>query len=66
MVKTMGIVLVASSLPDWQGVSGDNDRHLTTHKISSHFGQQGVLPLRPAIFDSHVLAFNVADFLKPL
>src|SRR5215831_11776520 len=41
-------------------------RHLTAYQIGCEVGQSVVLILRPAILDRHILALDVAAFMKAL
>ena len=42
-----------------------NHGHLTMNQISRHRRQPIILALRPAVFDRHVLAFDVTGFAQP-
>ena len=44
----------------------DNHSHPTTNQISRQRGQSIILPLRPAVFDRHVLALDPSGFLQAL
>ena len=66
VVKTMGIVVVAAFAARCPGRIGDDHGHLTTNQLSRHRRHSVVLPLRPAIFDRHVLALDIAGFLQAL
>src|SRR5262245_17164530 len=41
-------------------------RHLTAYQIGCEVGQSVVLVLRPAIFDHHILALDIAGFTNAL
>jgi hypothetical protein len=45
---------------------GDNHRNLTAHEIGGNRGQTVIMSLRPAIFDGHILALDVAAFLQAI
>ena len=47
-------------------VHHDNDGHLTTNWIGRHRWQPIISPLRPAVFDRHVPALDIADSCRPL
>jgi hypothetical protein len=48
-----------------RGIADDHS-HLTTNQLSRHCWQPVVLPVRPAVFDRHILALDIAGFLQAL
>ena len=66
--KTIGIVVVAAfAVPapqEW--CRRDDHGHLATNQIGRQRWQPIVLALRPAIFDRHVLALDIAGFVQAL
>src|ERR1700676_2065267 len=43
-----------------------NHRHLSVYQIGRHSRQPIVLPLRPAVFDQHGLAFDITGLAQAL
>src|SRR4029077_17670616 len=62
-VKMIGIVEVAFFAASAKGETGCHDYvDLAGDEISGQCGQPIIASLRPAVFDCHVLAFDVAGF----
>src|SRR5262249_5367259 len=70
MRNTIGIVVVAALAANPAGGMGTSDRGKPGHRSANQFGHQGrqsiVLILAPAVFDRHVLAFEIAGVLEAL
>ena len=67
IVKTIGMVVVAAFAASAAGGAGrGNHGHLTANQIGRQRRQSIVLVLRPAIFDRHVPALDIAGFAQAL
>ena len=65
--KTIGIVLVAFCAVSAAGVLVAPDHgDLATNQFGGHCRQPIILALRPAVFDRHAMAVDVARFLQAL
>ena len=64
----MGIVAVAAFAASAAGMNAgrSNHGHLTTNQIGRQSRQSIVLALRPAVFDRHVPALDIAGFAQAL
>src|SRR5262245_34128252 len=63
MPKTIGIVAVAACLGTRDGGRG-NHGHATADKVGHERRKAIVLTLQPMVFDHHVLALDVPDFVE--
>ena len=64
--KTMGMAVVAACRQCGRSSGRGNHGHLTMNQIGHHRRQSIILALRPAVFDQHVLTFDIARPLKAL
>ena len=66
--RRSGIVAVAALAASAAGVAADRDDHghLAADQIGRQRRQSIVLTLRPAVFDRHVLALDIAGFVQAL
>ena len=68
ITKTIGIVVVAALAASAAGgaAARDDHGHLTADQIGRQCRQSIILTLRPAIFDRHILALDIAGFAQAL